>query len=164
MSLTCACFYYSTSPVFSAFLQNLHKKSLNFPARVLDSSGKFLSFWPYKIGHLRDGLLLLLRPESFSFLLSYLNLVIPARFTKQNQLFAQESKTLKDSGRRVNDVIVQMAYYRLTKWIAIGFFKNESCIQFFKFIYVIVNGETFVHHYAVMGWQQRLLAVQNKMH
>ena len=43
---------------------------------------------------LHDGVILLLRPESFSFFLSYLNLVIPVRFK-----FAQESKTLKDSGR-----------------------------------------------------------------
>ena len=32
------------------------------------------------IGHLHDGVILLLRPESFSFFFSYLNLVIPARF------------------------------------------------------------------------------------
>ena len=43
-------------------------------------------------------LILLLRPESFPFLLSYLNLVIPARFTKQKPLFTQESKTLQGSG------------------------------------------------------------------
>ena len=49
--------------------------------------------------HLRHGVILLLRPESFTFPLSYLNLVIPARFTKQKHLFAQESKTLKDSCR-----------------------------------------------------------------
>ena len=49
--------------------------------------------------HLHDGVILLLRPESFTFFLSYLNLVIPARFTKQKHLFAQESKTLKDSCR-----------------------------------------------------------------
>ena len=33
-----------------------------------------------KIGHLQDGVILLLRPESFSFFFLYLNLVIPARF------------------------------------------------------------------------------------
>ena len=49
--------------------------------------------------HLRHGVILLLRPESFTFPLSYLNLVIPARFTKQKHLLAQESKTLKDSCR-----------------------------------------------------------------
>ena len=32
------------------------------------------------IGHLHDGVILLLRPESFSFFLSYLNFVIPVRF------------------------------------------------------------------------------------
>ena len=46
--------------------------------------------------HLHDGVILLLRPESFTFFLSYLNLVVPARFTKQKHLFALESKTLKD--------------------------------------------------------------------
>ena len=49
--------------------------------------------------HLHDGVILLLRPESFTFFLSYLNLVIPVRFTKHKHLFAQESKTLKDSCR-----------------------------------------------------------------
>ena len=34
------------------------------------------------IGHLHDGVILLLRPESFSFFLSYSNLV-PVRFRKQ---------------------------------------------------------------------------------
>ena len=33
-----------------------------------------------RISYLQDGVILLLRPESFSFFLSYLNLVIPARF------------------------------------------------------------------------------------
>ena len=32
------------------------------------------------IGHLHDGVILPLRPESFSFFLSYLNFVIPVRF------------------------------------------------------------------------------------
>ena len=32
------------------------------------------------IGHLHDGVVLLLLPQSFSFFLSYLNFVIPARF------------------------------------------------------------------------------------
>ena len=32
------------------------------------------------IGHLHDGVILLLRPESFSFFYTCLNLVIPARF------------------------------------------------------------------------------------
>ena len=32
------------------------------------------------IGRLHDGVILLLRPESFSFFLSYFNLVIPVRF------------------------------------------------------------------------------------
>ena len=33
--------------------------------------------------HLHDGVILLLRPESFSFFFSYLNLVIPGRFKWQ---------------------------------------------------------------------------------
>ena len=45
------------------------------------------------IGHLHDGVILLLRPESFSFFLSYLNLVIPVRVKQQKSQFAQESKT-----------------------------------------------------------------------
>ena len=45
-----------------------------------------------------SGVILLLPPESFRFFLSYLNFVIPTRFTKQKHLFAQESKTLKESG------------------------------------------------------------------
>ena len=50
------------------------------------------------IGHLHDGVILLLRPESFSFFLSYSNLVtIPVRFQWQKPKFAQESKPLKDS-------------------------------------------------------------------
>ena len=32
-----------------------------------------------RIGHLHDGVILLLRPESFPFFLSYLNFVIPVR-------------------------------------------------------------------------------------
>ena len=32
------------------------------------------------LGHLHDGVILLQRPESFSFFLSYLNFVIPVRF------------------------------------------------------------------------------------
>ena len=41
--------------------------------------------WPYfesedSMDHLHDGVILLLRPESFSFFLSYLNSVIPMRF------------------------------------------------------------------------------------
>ena len=35
---------------------------------------------------------ILLRPESFSLFLSYLNLGIPARFTKQKALFAEISR------------------------------------------------------------------------
>ena len=49
--------------------------------------------------HLHDGVILLLRPESFTFFLSYLNLVIPVRFKQQKYLFVQESKTLNDSCR-----------------------------------------------------------------
>ena len=37
----------------------------------------------FQLGHLHDGVILLLRPESLSFFLLYLNLVIPARFKQQ---------------------------------------------------------------------------------
>ena len=37
-------------------------------------------------------LILLLRPESFPFLLSYLNLVIPARFTKKSPCLHEKAK------------------------------------------------------------------------
>ena len=57
------------------------------------------NFYTSQIGHLHDGVILLLGAESCTFFLSYSNLVIPARFKKQKHLFAQESKTLKDSGR-----------------------------------------------------------------
>ena len=36
-----------------------------------------------ELGHLHDGVILLLRPESLSFFLLYLNLVIPARLKQQ---------------------------------------------------------------------------------
>ena len=36
-----------------------------------------------ELGHLHNGVILLLRPESLSFFLLYLNLVIPARFKQQ---------------------------------------------------------------------------------
>ena len=38
-------------------------------------------FYIYEVGHLHDGVILLLRPESFSFSLSYLNFVMTVRFT-----------------------------------------------------------------------------------
>ena len=64
-------------------------------------SWKYVKFYimDWSIGHLHDGVILLLWPECFSFFLSYLNFVIPVMCTKQKPLFAQESKTLKDSGR-----------------------------------------------------------------
>ena len=37
----------------------------------------------FQLGHLHDGVILLLRPESLSFFLLYLNLVILARFKQQ---------------------------------------------------------------------------------
>ena len=45
------------------------------------------------------GVTSLLRPESFSSSLSYLNLVIPAWFKKEKPYFEEESKTLKYSHR-----------------------------------------------------------------
>ena len=50
------------------------KEDIGTPARTL------LFFPnPLLIGHLHDGVTLLVRPESFTFFLSYLNFVIPAR-------------------------------------------------------------------------------------
>ena len=46
----------------------------NFPPRTSSATGE-------GIGHVHVGVVLLLRPQSFSFFLSYLNFVIPARFT-----------------------------------------------------------------------------------
>ena len=81
---------------------------------IEDTSQTFIKQYVLRIlaiGHLHDGVILLLLPESFSFFLSYLNLVIPVRVKQQKSQFAQESKTLKDSGRSSkNDVIVQMPY------------------------------------------------------
>ena len=47
----------------------------------------------------KSGVILLLRPKSFSAFLSFLNLVIPARFKFQKPWFVQERKISKDSGR-----------------------------------------------------------------
>ena len=47
----------------------------------------------------KSGVISLLRPKSFSTFLSFLNLVIPARFKFQKPWFAQERKISKDSGR-----------------------------------------------------------------
>lgn len=59
-------------------------------------------------------LILLLRPESFPFLLSYLNLVIPAEFTKLKPLFTQESKTLKGSG--CSSKMTSSRIWPITRW------------------------------------------------
>ena len=58
-------------------IANRHFKTQTFLATVLK-----LIMEPYEasIGRSHDGVILLLRPESFSFFLSYSNLVIPARF------------------------------------------------------------------------------------
>ena len=53
------------------------------------------------IGHLHNGVILLLRPESFSFFLSYLNFVIPVRFG----LFAPE---LVKTGTREDQNVTKM--------------------------------------------------------
>ena len=49
--------------------------------------------------HLHDGVILLLRPESFSFFRSSLNLVIPERFKEITALICTRKQNLKDSGR-----------------------------------------------------------------
>ena len=72
-------------------VSNYFLASLNFFIRP--------SFRNCIIGHVHDGVILLLRPKFFLFSFSYLNLVIPARFKWQKPWFAQERNTLKDSGR-----------------------------------------------------------------
>ena len=56
----------------------------NLPNFSIFSSSNTNERFPWlqeeEIGHLHDDVILLLRPESFSFFLSYFNLVIPARF------------------------------------------------------------------------------------
>ena len=74
--------------------------------------------------HLHDVVILLLRPESFTFFLSYLNLVIPARFTKQKHLFAQESKTLKDSCRSSN--MTRSCKWPIISVIPLHFIKQQK--------------------------------------
>ena len=49
--------------------------------------------------HLHDSVILLLRPESFTFFLSYFKSGNPSEVYKHKHFFAQESKTLKDSCR-----------------------------------------------------------------
>ena len=51
----------------------------NGQTRLMDVSEVY--FYICEVGHLHDGVILLLRPESFSFSLSYLNLVMTLRFT-----------------------------------------------------------------------------------
>ena len=58
--------------------------------------------------HLHDDVILLLRPESFSFFFPYSNLLIPVRFQWQKPKFAQESKPEKDSGARFSKVPVTL--------------------------------------------------------
>ena len=73
----------------------------------------------FPIDHLHNGVILLLRPESFSFFFSYLNFVIPARFKWQ------KSRHLHKKGKPwrilvvvVNDVIGQMAHSQLTTYFS----------------------------------------------
>ena len=47
------------------------------------------------IGHLHDGIILLLRPESFSFFRSSLNLVMPERFKKTTALSCTQKQNPK---------------------------------------------------------------------
>ena len=48
--------------------------------------------WPIKMGHLHDGVTLLLRPKSFLFFLSYLNLVIQARLNYKSPILHKKEK------------------------------------------------------------------------
>ena len=69
---------------------------------MIETRGKLIK------GHLHDGVILLLRPESFSLFFSYLNLVILERFKCRN--LHRKGKPLRILVAVVNDVIVQMAY------------------------------------------------------
>ena len=51
-------------------------------AKAAEITGKLFQFLNL-MGHLHDGVILLPWPESFSFFLWYLNLIIPARFKWQ---------------------------------------------------------------------------------
>ena len=76
----------------------LQKKRYNtFDSKLIPIKTHLSNTEYTKLGHLHDAVLSLL-PESISFFLSYLNLVIPARFKTTKALVAKESKTLKHSG------------------------------------------------------------------
>ena len=61
-------------------------ESIGFPYSTINTSNstnirlKWDNLFYLRIGHLHDGVILLLWPESFLFFLSYSNFVIPARF------------------------------------------------------------------------------------
>ena len=80
--------------------QYLHlntNKTLHFNSATLDKFSCNL-YWPLRIGHLHDGVILLLQPESFRVLLSCANegfcYLILAGITK----FKNERKNVRDSG------------------------------------------------------------------
>ena len=83
------CFYlrYRHQVELVRFLNQFADPQMDMPPgwdKKVDQSGRVLYFHLPKcyfaIGHLHDGVILLLRPESFSFFLSYFDLVIPVRF------------------------------------------------------------------------------------
>ena len=78
---------------------------------MIETRGKLIK------GHLHDGVILLLRPESFSLFFSYLNLVILERLKCRN--LHRKGKPLRILVGVVNDVIVQMAYQ-------LYFYSNEN--------------------------------------
>ena len=77
---------------------------------MIETRGKLITGGAYKrpFAPPFDGVILLLRSESFSLFFSYLNLVIPERF-KCRKLH-KKGEPLRILVAVVNDVIVQMSY------------------------------------------------------
>ena len=78
------CHVYILGRRINSFGRNRTKPSV---FQVNKTKGQVYDLWhnyslgfDFEIGHLHDGAILLLRPQSFSFFLSHSNLVIPARF------------------------------------------------------------------------------------
>ena len=115
--------HFATPPLISlrnTSEERLQKIVMTYHYPDLDSAFDW-SCWEGKlrqpIGHLHDSVSLLLRPEFFSFCLSYLILVIPARFKQQKHWFARESRSLKDSGGNSKMTPSCKRPIRSTNWI-----------------------------------------------
>ena len=112
----------------------------------------FLSFENFEIGHLHDGVNLLLRSVFFSFFLSYLNFVIPVRFEWQKPLLAQESKTLTDSGHSSN--MMSSCKWPVTR---ICLENHASVTEWQKVVFLIQMLPTFSgrfnRSFEIYGWK-----------